>query len=122
MMRYCNRLTTMFSAHFVKPFVPQIPCRHLYTNMERVRVRMCVKIRYFYLHAHLPAKLSYKSLITVALFATEVKITMRRYTSIAGTKQHIQQSHAVRSAAYGNQHRLVFVQQTPLANICTDAP
>lgn len=90
MMRYCNRLTTMFSAHFVKPSVSQLPCRHLYTNMERVRVRICVKIRHFYLYAHLPAKLSYKSLIAVALFTTEVKITMCRYTSIACTKQHIQ--------------------------------
>ena len=86
MMRYCNCLTTMFSAHFVKPFVPQIPCRHLYTNMERVRVRMCVKIRHFYLYAHLPAKLSYKSLITVALFTPKVKIAMCRYTSIACAK------------------------------------
>ena len=89
MMRYCNRLTAMISSHLVKPFIPQLPCRHLYTNMERVRVRVRIKFRYFQLHTHFLAQLSNKSFISVALFATEVKITMCRYTFVACAKQHI---------------------------------
>ncbi len=86
------------------------------------RVSQGVEILYMQLHFHALTQVPHKRFVAITLCAPKVKITMCYDTFIPCVDQHIQQSYTVCAAAYGYQHRLVFDQQTPLANICRHTP